>query len=99
MVDLADEFEWDSAKSDWTFRTRGFDFATAALVFDDIYIEQEDEREDYGETRYIVTGVVGDLMLVLIVVWTPRAHKRRIISARLAEPKEREEYGRFRGAL
>ena len=99
MYESFDDFEWDQEKSDWTFRVRGFDFDTAALVFDDVYTEQEDEREDYGEPRYVVTGVVGDEMSVLVVVWTPRGHKRRIISARLADQKEREEYGKFRGAL
>ena len=99
VADNYDDFEWDPEKSDWTLRNRGFDFATAALVFDDVYIEHQDEREDYGEPRYIVTGVAGDLLLVLVVIWTPRGRKRRIISARLAEQSEREEYGRFRGAL
>ena len=34
---------------------------------------------------------------MLGVVWTPRGNSRRIISARLADIKEGEEYGRFGG--
>ncbi len=92
-----DGFEWDPEKSDWTRHNRGFDFTTASLVFDDeAYIEFDDLREDYGESRHVVIGSVGGE--VLVVVWTPRVNKRRIISARLAEYDEREEYGRYRGA-
>ena len=94
-----DAFEWDPKKSDETFRMRGFDFATAALVFGGIYLEYEDQREDYGEQRNVVTGIAGDNALVLVVVWTPRGRNCRILSARLAEQREREEYGRFRGVL
>jgi uncharacterized protein len=45
-------FEWDPAKSEATFRSRGFDFAFAAYVFlDPDRIEREDVRRDYGERR------------------------------------------------
>jgi uncharacterized protein len=43
------QFEWDKAKSEATLAERGFDFAYAALVFDDpLRIEREDVRRDYG---------------------------------------------------
>jgi uncharacterized DUF497 family protein len=92
-------FEWDSQKSDWTLQTRGFDFQIAARIFaDPFYFEREDLRADYAETRYVAIGAADDFG-IFVVVWTPRGSNRRIISARLADQNEREEYGRFRGAL
>ncbi len=92
-------FEWDPRKSARNLRERGIDFAFAARVFDDIYLEYDDERDDYGEDRYIVIGRVkhDGIWLVLFVVWTPRLPNQRIISARMATPNEKEDYLRFRG--
>jgi uncharacterized DUF497 family protein len=45
---------------------------------------------DYGEDRYILLGMVGDRLLV--VVHTVRGDTVRIISAREAEPHERRRY-------
>jgi uncharacterized DUF497 family protein len=50
------EFEWDPAKSDATYYTRGFDFAYASRVFTADWIEVEDLRADYGETRIKAIG-------------------------------------------
>lgn len=83
-------FEWDSAKGDETFSQRGIDFEAAAHVFDGEYVEREDLRQDYGERRYVVTGVVEGA--VITVVWTPRGQRRRIISAWPASDRERREY-------
>jgi uncharacterized protein len=50
-------------------------------------------REDAeGEERYVTIGMdaLGD---VLVVVYTWRGDRPRLISARKAEPKEREHYG------
>lgn len=79
-------FEWDPAKSDTTFHLRGFDFAFAAGIFAGPIIEAVDDRRDYGETRIRVIGQTHGVTLV--VVYTPRADARRIISARLANRKE-----------
>ena len=51
------KFEWDEAKSDACFRSRGFDFAYAAFAFaDPKRMIRLDTRFRYGETRYQVTG-------------------------------------------
>jgi uncharacterized DUF497 family protein len=93
-------FEWDQRKSRKTARERGFDFETAAQIFESSWFEYDDEREDYGEARYVAVGSVtcGTQTLILAVVWTPRGRKRRIISAREANFDEQETYRRFRGA-
>lgn len=44
-------FEWDEVKSAANPRSRGFDFAYAAQVFDSPLLEIADERLNYGEAR------------------------------------------------
>lgn len=88
------EFEWDDAKSEWTRRERGIDFAMAARIFEMPVQTTLDDRRDYGEERIIaIGGEVGDM--VLVVVYTDRDGVRRIISARQASRKERETWRLF----
>ena len=84
------EFEWDEAKSERNLRERGFDFAYAAGIFEGLVIETIDDRLDYGEERVIAIGETGGS--VLVVVYTDRDGVRRIISARLANRRERDVY-------
>jgi len=84
------EFEWDPDKSEATFRQRGLDFAYAARLFAGDRIELEDIRADYGEARIKAIGQVGPD--VLAVVYTVRGPAVRIISARLANRKERSQW-------
>lgn len=44
-------FEWDEAKSRVNVRKHGYSFEDAEKVFVGIYLEVEDNREDYGELR------------------------------------------------
>lgn len=85
------EFEWDEAKSDATFARRGFDFAYAALIFEDpIRIERRDGRRDYGEPRWQTIGAIEGR--VFFVAYTFRGQRLRIISARRAHDTEEREY-------
>ncbi len=85
------QFEWDKAKSEATLAERGFDFAYAAVVFDDpLRIEREDVRRDYGEPRWQTIGEIDGR--VFLVVYTPREAATRIISARRARDNEAKEY-------
>jgi uncharacterized protein len=84
-------FEWDDAKSERTFQQRGFDFAYAALVFEDAArIERQDTRKDYGEIRWQTMGIIGER--VFLVVYTRRGDVIRIISARRAHDTEERAY-------
>ena len=89
-------FEWDAAKSAFTYVERGLDFELAAKVFDGDYLEREDSRQKYRERRYVVTGQVDGLVITL--VWTPRGRRRRTISAWPASNRERREYREHRAA-
>ena len=51
---------------------------------------QNDEREDYGEDRFIGTGKI--VTVEVVIVWTNHDDKIRIISARQANKKERNIY-------
>ncbi len=89
------EYTWDPAKSDENFRTRGFDFAFAAQVFDGTCVEYLDDRWDYGEVRRVALGRAEGIPLT--VVFTDREPHpghviRRIISARVSSRKERARY-------
>jgi uncharacterized protein len=86
-------FEWDEAKSRRTFNDRGFGFDYAARIFLGPTLEKQDERRDYGEVRVQSIGQVGDD--VLFVVYTDRGSVRHIISARLANRKERKLWHSF----
>lgn len=88
-------FEWDEAKSEANLRERGFDFAYAAGIFDGPLLEVDDTRADYGERRVQAIGKVGHDLLFVVYTW--RGDIRRIISARLANRKERNIYGKVFG--
>jgi hypothetical protein len=84
------DFEWDPKKNERNIAWRGIDFIWAAGIFLGPIVEQIDTRRDYGETRWIAIGVVEDIELVVVYTW--RASRRRIISARKADEDERERY-------
>ena len=84
------QFEWDDAKNKINKIKHGINFKTAARVFSDPYrIEKYDDDHSQDEDRWQTIGMVDD---VLFVVYTKRAEKTRLISAREAEPNERERY-------
>jgi hypothetical protein len=51
----------------------------------------EDDRQDYGEDRFITIGFLDATMVVLI--WTPRDGAHRVIGMRKANERERTLYG------
>ncbi|WP_035826077.1 BrnT family toxin [Janthinobacterium sp. RA13] len=81
---------FDAAKREKTLRERGLDFARAREVFDGLTITLPDQRQDYGEPRFITAGWLDDRLVVL--VWTPRGLARRIISMRKANEREIDKY-------
>ena len=84
------EIEFDPAKRVQTLDERGVDFRDAALVFAGLKVTFADDRFDYGEVRWITVGFLHGRMV--IVVWTERAQRCRIISMRKANDKEQEVY-------
>lgn len=86
-----DNFAWHDRKAARNARDHAVTFTSARAVFDDPFaVEWIDEREDYGEERHAILGMVNDRLLY--VAFTMRGDKIRIISARKAEPHERRMY-------
>jgi len=84
-------FEWDDAKASSNLRKHGVSFATARAVFCDPFaIERLDDRQAYGEERFVIVGTVDARLLT--VAYTLRGDRVRIISARGAEPDEHRQY-------
>src|SRR5665811_2546258 len=53
------EFEWDAVKAAQNEADHGIIFEMARDVFKDpVAIEWLDDREDYGEDRYVIIGMV-----------------------------------------
>lgn len=84
------EFEWDPNKAASNLRKHGVRFAEAMTVFeDDVMLTMPDSELD--EERFVAIGL-SSLGRVLVVVYTTRIERIRIISARNATRKERAEY-------
>ncbi len=67
-----------------------FDLAKTAFK-DPFAIERLDDREDYGEPRFVMIGMAEGNTL-LFVAYTERAERVRIISARRATQDEQDDY-------
>ena len=68
----------------------GIDFADAATVlYDELAVTVADEERD--EERFVTIGMDA-LGRLLVVVFTWRGDRMRLISARRATPRERRQY-------
>jgi hypothetical protein len=84
--------EWDLRKAEVNYRKHGVRFSESLPVFEDDYaITITDDESDPDEQRFVSMGM-GVKGRVLVVVYSYRGRRIRIISARLAEPHERSQY-------
>jgi hypothetical protein len=86
------DFEWDTEKASSNVEKHGVGFAEAITVFGDpLEVTIVDPDHVHDERRYLSLGqsVVGRL---LVVSYTERDGRIRIISAREAAPTERRHY-------
>ena len=90
------KFEWDENKSKKNRELRNLSFNSAKQVFKDkSKLTLIDKRKDYSEIRVVTIGQIRVLLLkviIILVVSTDRNGKKRIISARKANKKERRVY-------
>jgi len=85
-------FEWDPRKAEANYKKHGVRFSESLPVFEDDYaITITDDASDPEEQRFVSIGL-GARGRALVVVYSYRGRKIRIISARLAEPHERMQY-------
>jgi hypothetical protein len=86
------EFEWDEKKARSNLRDHGVSFDEAQTVFsDDFSITIPDPDHSFEEERFIIIGASNSRRL-LVVVFTERDDRIRLISAREVEPHERRDY-------
>lgn len=86
------DFERDKNKAEANLSRHEVPFDEATTVFDDpLYIDFYDPDHSDEEERYIVIGK-SQKHRILIVSYTERNNKVRLISARKATRKEREDY-------
>jgi uncharacterized protein len=84
------EAEWDPAKAKANLRKHGVRFADAVTALEgESAISVRDERAD--EERWISIGA-DSLDRVLVVVYTWRGERARLISARTATRREAQQY-------
>lgn len=84
-------YEWDPEKAKTNFRKHRIALADAVSVFTDISaITIEDDNPDEERFATMERDALGR---VLVMVYTWREDKIRLISARKATEKERKQYG------
>lgn len=86
------EFEWDKGNIDKSYRKHGITPKEAEEIFLDINLKvQTDIKHSEIEERFIGIGKTFENK-ILFTIFTFRDNKIRIISARIANKKERSKY-------
>ena len=89
---MAPEFEWDAHKAEENLKKHGVAFEEALTVFADPLANIFDDPDHSAdERRELIIGHSAGRRLV-IVSFTDRGRRTRIIGAREAEPRERRDY-------
>lgn len=85
-------FEWDESKARRNLEKHGVTFSEATTVFSDpLEITVYDEAHSLIEDRWHVIGL-SSVGRVLVVTYTERNERIRIISSREATSRERDVY-------
>lgn len=84
------QITFDPDKDRTNQQKHGVSLADAIDIDWDTAIEEQDDREDYGEDRYRAFGAIGDRLYC--VVYVDREDGRRIISLRKANAREVKSY-------
>jgi uncharacterized DUF497 family protein len=85
-------FEWDRRKAEANLRKHEISFEEAQTIFTDplaITLPDPDHSED--EERFVEIGM-SDSQRVLVVGYTERGQRIRLINARKASARERKQY-------
>ena len=84
-------FEWDEDKRRANLRKHDVEFADAVTAFEDENAKTVRDEDSEGEERF-VTLATDALGRLLVVVYTWREERIRLISARKATRRERKQY-------
>ncbi len=83
-------FTWGEAKRKDNVKKHRLDFVDASQVFAGDTVTILDDRQDYGEDRFITLGLLHDQ--VVVIVHTESDDVIRVISMRKALRHEAENY-------
>ena len=82
---------WDEQKNQANINKHGLNFADAHKVFEHPLLVNMDDRQEYGEDRWIGIGLL-DMRVVVLIFTEPDENSIRIISFRKAIRDERKQY-------
>lgn len=89
---MATIFEWDESKAEANVHKHGVNFDEAQTIFlDDLAILLLDPEHSAREERWLIIGT-SDRRRLLVISFTERGKKIRLISARKATRVERNQY-------
>ncbi len=83
-------FEWDEKKNKANYIKHWLDFSDARYIFQNPVLSKIDDRCEYNETRHIWLWNLE--WRIVVMVYTIRNNKYRIISLRKANEKEQAIY-------
>lgn len=87
------KFDWDKEKDLQNYKKHKISFNMAIGAFyDDYRIERFDKLHSFSEDRFILIGKVDQSNEIVFIVYCIREDIIRIISARIANSKERRDY-------
>ncbi len=82
--------EWSESKRRRNLNKHGFDFTDAPIIFADDIVTVEDDRWEYGETRFISIGLLNGRAVVIVHTETDQVI--HLISMRKATNYEERTY-------
>jgi hypothetical protein len=85
-------YEFDPDKADANLRKHGVSFEEAFTVFNDpLASTLPDDQHSVGKQRSVTVGT-SSANRILFIVYTERGSRIRLIGARLATARERQQY-------
>lgn len=91
---MTPEFEWDATKASDNLKNHGVAFEEALTVFaDPLAVIFDDPDHSDAERRELIIGHSSSQRL-LVVSFTDRSPRTRIISARKATAREQQDYAK-----
>lgn len=89
---MAELFDWDGDKARANWSKHGVSFEESTTVFvDPLAMTIDDPEHSFDEDRFVTFGL-SDFGRLLVVCHTDDGVTIRIISARVATPRERRTY-------
>ena len=88
------QYEWDEQKNEINIAKHGIDFADAPRLFSGPVRVILDDRQDYGEDRWIGLGLLEG-RVVVVAFTEPRENVVRVISLRRALSHEQKQYEQY----